>query len=281
MVNDCTVARIGCPAGDKRRIVVVWHEANFLAIGLIRDGQSKTMRLSADGGLGQRAHREDRAGQLLLCQREQEVRLVLVAIDAAPEPPSPLRRPLDARVVSGGDRLRAESACPLEQRGEFQIAVAMCAGQRRTARGVLVDEVRDDGLLKPLLEIEDVMRKAKRRGDAASIVQIVERAARAEMPAVLKTAVLCIQLHGQTNDIMTLLGEQGRGDRGVDAARHGDNDAHSGSDRSAGQTAKLLDDPRQHRNDAIDLGFGIRGAEAEAQRVLRPVRRTAHGLQHV
>jgi hypothetical protein len=37
---------------------------------------------------------------------------------------------------------------------------------------------------------------------------------------------LRIELHRQTDDVMTLLGEEGRGDRGVDASRHGNDDAH-------------------------------------------------------
>src|SRR5688572_885357 len=121
---------------------------------------------------------------------------------------------------------RAEAAGAVEQRRELQIAVAMRAGQWGPARGVLLHEVRDDRLLKPLFEIQDVVREAEPRSHAARVIQVVERAAGSKMPAVRRTAVLCIQLHRQTDNVMTLLGEQGRGDGGVDASRHCDDDAH-------------------------------------------------------
>src|SRR4029450_7537485 len=129
------------------------------------------------------------------------------------EQPSAHGRPLDAGVMSRRDGLRTEPACALEQRGELQIAVAVRAGQRRAARDVLMDKVGDDRLLKPLLEIQDVMREPEWRGNTPRVIQVVERAAGAEVALVLG-----IELHGQTDDVMTLLGEQGRGDRGVDAS---------------------------------------------------------------
>jgi hypothetical protein len=46
-------------------------------------------------------------------------------------------------------------------------------------------------------------------------VEVVERAAAA--PGLL-TAALIVQLHRQTDNVMTLLREQGRGDGRVDAA---------------------------------------------------------------
>ena len=60
------------------------------------------------------------------------------------------------------------------------------------------------------------------RRHASRVVQVVERAAAAEA----LVAALVVQLHRQTDDVMTLLGEQGRGDGRIHAARHGDDDAH-------------------------------------------------------
>ena len=110
----------------------------------------------------------------------------------------------------------------------------------------------------------------------------------------LLAAALVVELHRQTDDVMTLLGEQGRGDRRVDASRHGDDDSHvcelgpgHGSDSqltlwlAPRQASQLLDDARQHGDDAIDLGLGVRGPEAEANRVLRAMRGKPHRLQHV
>src|SRR6187431_1316941 len=51
--------------------------------------------------------------------------------------------------------------------------------------------------------------------------------------------------------------------------------------RPAGQPAKLLHEPRQHREHPVDLLAGRKQPEAEPQRVLRPVGRKTHGAQHV
>jgi hypothetical protein len=97
----------------------------------------------------------------------------------------------------------------LEKRRELQIAVAMRTRQRRPARCVLLNEIRDDGVPELALEIDDVVRKADDGGDAARVVEIVERAATA--PRLL-AAALIVELHRQTDNVMTLLREQGRGD---------------------------------------------------------------------
>src|SRR5215831_4297075 len=47
------------------------------------------------------------------------------------------------------------------------------------------------------------------------------------------------------------------------------------------QSAKFLDEPRQDLDDAVDLCLCRVDAEAEAERVLRPVWRKAHRSQHV
>jgi hypothetical protein len=53
------------------------------------------------------------------------------------------------------------------------------------------------------------MGKAHLRRHTPCIVEVVKRAARS--PRLL-AATLIVELHRQTNDVMTLLGEQGRGD---------------------------------------------------------------------
>ena len=95
---------------DERRVVAVGHEADLLAVGLVGDREPEPARLGAHGRLRQRAHREQRSRQLLLRQREQEVRLVLVAIDAALEQPSSVVR--RARCARSGRWRRARSRIP-------------------------------------------------------------------------------------------------------------------------------------------------------------------------
>ena len=166
------------------------------------------------------ANREDRVGELRLREREEKVRLILRRVDAALEhvaahPRVVINAALDARVVSGRDRVGAEPLRSIDERRELQIAVAVRAGKRRTARGVLANEVRHDLLVELPLEVDDVVRDADSRCDAPRIVQIVDRTAAAERGLTLR---LVIELHGQTDDVMALLGEQRRGHRRIDTA---------------------------------------------------------------
>ena len=184
--------------------------------------------------------------------------------------------------MAGGDRVGAEAARALEQRRELQVAVAVRAGERRAARRRTRATKFDDDLLVELpLEVQDVVRDVDGRGHAPRVVQVVERAAAAER--VRSPSRLIVELHRQTDDVVALLGEQRRGDRRIDAARHRDDDAHLiyrchearshntivpmlvfvfvlTCDRLARQAAQLLDQPRQHVDDAVDFCLASRTA---------------------
>ena len=72
--------------------------------GLSATSRPSRARVRADLGLRQVADRKHRVRELVLRQREQEIRLVLVAVDAAQQPVPPrVLVELDARVVAGGD----------------------------------------------------------------------------------------------------------------------------------------------------------------------------------
>ena len=131
--------------------------------------------------------------------------------------------------MAGRDSIGAESVRAIEQRGELQIAVAAGARQRGAPGGVLTHEIRDDVLVKLPLEVDDVVRNANRRGDAAGVVQIVERAAAAERRHAFG---LIVELHRQADDLVALVREQGGGHRRVDAAGHCNHYAHLDRNRS-------------------------------------------------
>src|SRR5581483_2634404 len=103
-------------ARDERRIVAVGDEADLLAVGLVGDDQSEPPRLLAHIRLHQRADGEYRPRELILREREQEVRLILLDIRAALEQPSAVGILLDTRVVTGGDLFGAETARAFEKR---------------------------------------------------------------------------------------------------------------------------------------------------------------------
>ena len=139
--------------------------------------------------------------------------------------------------MAGRHEAGAEPLGARGERGELQIAVAVHARNRRAAVRVLPHEVRHDGLVELPLEIDDVVGDAQLAGDAAGIVQIVDRAAGAETHlAIGVRSGVIVQLHREADDLVPLTSEQCGGDRRIDAAGHGDNYTHflSGGLRPAG-----------------------------------------------
>ena len=110
--------------------------------------------------------------------------------------------------MSRRDPIRPKPSGPLQQRRKLQVAVAVGAGKRRASGGVLLHEIGDDSVSELPLEIEDVVRDAEAGSNPPGIVQIIERAAAPKRSAV----AVIVELHRQTDDVMTLLGEQSRSD---------------------------------------------------------------------
>ena len=181
-----------------------------------------TPRLRAHLGFRQLANREGRPRELRLRQGEEEVGLVLRRVGAAPQQPASMRGLLNACVVSGRHLLGTQAARAVKERRKLQVAVAVRTGQWRAPRRVLANEVRDDRVLELAFEIQNVVWNTECVRDTLGVVQIVERAATAKglLPSLI------VELHRQADHVKTLLGEQGRGDRGIDAAGHGHDNAH-------------------------------------------------------
>src|SRR5215471_17771633 len=136
-------------------------------------------------------------------------------------------------------RVGAKTTRSLRQRCKLQIAVAVRAGKGRPSGGVLADEVRDDLVVELLLEVHDVVRNADRGRDTPGVVQVVNRAAAAERTL---PPGLIVELHGQTDDLVALLGEQGGRHGRVDTAGHRYDDTHLKQPRKCDNTklAKLF-----------------------------------------
>src|ERR1044071_8698430 len=91
LVDDCARARDrGLLPLDEHRVIAIRNEADLLAVGLLRHCQPETACLSAYLGLGERSDREHGARELILGQRKQKVRLILLGIAAALQQPSPV-----------------------------------------------------------------------------------------------------------------------------------------------------------------------------------------------
>ena len=213
---------------DEGGVVAVGDEADFLAVGLAGDGDAEAFGEIAHFGLRHRAEREEGAGELVLREAEEEIGLVLAVIDATAHLPAAAGGVEgDAGVVAGGDALGADAVGHVEKLVELDEVVAEGAGDGRAAGEVLVDEGLDDLALEALFEVDDVVGNAELLGDAAGVVDVVERAAASGCAALgneIGQAALVPQLHGQADDAAALAVQQ-TGDGGaVDAAGHGDGD---------------------------------------------------------
>src|SRR5690606_33578292 len=105
-------------------------------------------------------------------------------------------------------------------------------------------------------EVEDVVVDAELVGDPAGVVDVGHRAA-------ARVGLAAPQLHGDADDLVALLLEERGRDRGVDAARHGDQDPHAGAPEdenarrrstaagtassAASTSASVLDQPSERR----------------------------------
>src|SRR5262249_3939240 len=144
--------------------------------------------------------------QLLRSQVIEEVRLVLGRVPTAKEEPAAgggvLREP---RVMAGRDRVAPDDARPLPERGELQPRVARGARDRGLAGEVRGDERGHDFTAELLLEVDDVVRNLQLPGGAASVRDVVERAA---APGPARLGGMVPELHGQADDLVPLLLEK-------------------------------------------------------------------------
>ena len=124
--------------------------------------------------------------------------------------------------MPGRQHLRAELARGAEQVGELDRPVALDARHRRLARRIALGEAVDHGFLEARLVVEHVMRDADARGDGARVMDVAPGAAGA---LAVRGRAMVVELQRHADDVVALGLEQRGRDRGVDAARHRDDDA--------------------------------------------------------
>jgi len=123
--------------------------------------------------------------------------------------------------MAGRERRRAEFARSLEQIAKLDRTVALDARHRRLAGSIAVGEIVDHRFAKTILVIQHVMRDTDPLGDIARIVDVLAGAAGAL--AVGGRAVI-VKLQRDADDVVTLGFQQRSRRRGIDTARHGDDD---------------------------------------------------------
>ena len=161
--------------------------------------------------LGQRTEWKVHRVELVARHREQEVRLVLARIGAAPQ-----RAIAELRVVAGREPVGADRAGAREQRRELDVLVALHARVRRLAGQVRLDEVVDHGRAELRAQIDHVVRDAEVRAHRARVFDVARPAAAARARG---GASRVVEPHRHADDALAGLDEQARGDGAVDAAR--------------------------------------------------------------
>ena len=237
-VNHLPLARQADVAAlEQPCVVVVGNEADFLRIGLVKDGEVQLAGNLAHCGLLHLADGKERSRELIARDAEEDVRLVLGAVDAAGQARAIITRD-DPRVVAGGHEVAAELGRVVVELAELEPVVAANARIGRAAACVLILEVADDAT-KVLLEVDDVEGNVEPCGDEACIAGVVDRAA-SLMPDLeglggsghvarrgvdgrdlVERFSRRAETHKDPNDIEAAPLQQRRGNGRVNASRHG------------------------------------------------------------
>src|SRR5207253_6087876 len=129
----------------------------------------------ANLGLGPVAYGKAQDPELLLAKLVEHVGLVLALVDGAAQPIA-AGTLIDARVVAGRQKIGAQRQRLAQEETELDRLVAANAGIGRTSLQVRLREGVDDGRPKVVLEVQDVIGNSQPVGDAAGVLDRVERA---------------------------------------------------------------------------------------------------------
>ncbi len=188
---------------------------------LVGDRQSQKRRASSRvSALVSSPSGKRRQIELLARGREQEI--ALVALGFARRDRARGRRPA-ARARRRNGRSPAPAApssrAVVEQVAELDRLVALDAGHRRLAGDIALGEAVDHRFLEAVLIVEHVMRDADALGDIAGVVDILAGAAGA---LAMGRRAMVVELQRDADDVIALGLQQRSRRRGIDAARHGD-----------------------------------------------------------
>src|SRR3984957_7456749 len=201
------------------------HEANILAVLLVGDRQTEMPRQFARLRLGAVAERKAKQIELRPRRAEQKITLIALGLTRAIKRAAAARQRAGGHVMAGGQHLGAELARGLEQVAEFDRLIALHALHRRLAGHIARGETVDHRFLEAAFVIEHVMRNAEAGGYGTGIMDVAAGAAGA---LAVGRCALIVELERDADHVIAGLRQQRRRDRGIDAARHGDDNARVG-----------------------------------------------------
>src|SRR5262245_57703781 len=232
------------PVAERIAVVAAGHEADLLALGLVGGHEPELAGDRTDLRLRQLAEREPGVLELVLAEAVEEVGLVLVLVAGSRQPRDAVVVDDPPRVVPGRDRVAVvEMARPAEQRPELHVRVAVDARAGRRAAEIRVEERLHHAGVELALEVHDVERDAQLGGDPPRVVGRVERAA-----ALLELGIGVgdvVEAHPDAHRVMPFSLHQCRGNGGVHAPRHRDEDSgHTPTPWPSGSAATAADPTR-------------------------------------
>ena len=218
---------------DDIGIFAVGDKADVLAVLLVGHDESHFRGKRTDFGLGQVAERKAQIVQLVLCGGKQEIGLVPLGIDRT------IERPMGAigaagDVMAGGEAIGVQIARGGQQIGKLHRLVAGDARHRCLASQIALHERIDDRVAESAFIIQDVMRDAKRFAHAARVVDVLTGATGPGAPSGFPAV---IELERDADDIIAFAGQDAGHDRGIHAARHGND--HTGVFRRFGDVQRI------------------------------------------
>ena len=185
---------------------------------LARGGKVVLFGNAAHLRLLQFADREQGAGNLFASDRMQEIALVLVVVQSAQQQGLSIAIGA-AAVMTGGDQVGAQSQGVIEKGLELDLAVTEDIRIRRAPGLVFGQKVLE--YVIPVLggKVGGMQPDAQPVSDRLGVGQVVLGG------AVFGAVILVPVLHEQAFDLIPLLQQQGRRNRGINTAGHADNHA--------------------------------------------------------
>jgi hypothetical protein len=205
-------------------VIVVGHEADILAVRLVVHRQTVLLRNSPDLSLGVAADREKHVRKQLAPESEQNIRLILGAVEGPRHAAGAIARLANASVMTGRNEVGSDLFAVGPKLAKLEPDVADDAWIGRAAGNVFVGKIILDPR-KVALEIERVERDVDPIRDPFCIDCI--GGAATGLGPTLGIINRCAGAHEDADDVVALFLEQHSGDRTVDTATHRQNDPFS------------------------------------------------------
>ena len=180
-------------------------EANAGGVFFRGIGQAELMRNIAHLGFRHFTQRKQGFGQLRLIQTMQKVALVFARVQTFEQLIVAIHF-AHARIVAGGDQLRAEAHGVVEKGFEFDFGVAQHVGIRGASCAVFAQKFGKYAVFVFGGEVDRFDVHTDGIGDRCGINPVLPRG------AVLGVVIVFPVFHEKTDDLVTLLFEQPRGD---------------------------------------------------------------------